>query len=1009
MMKRKLMTMLACCAVVSGSLAAMIASDKTPEKVSASDYDNAVWAQYFDVKSDDKVDFTTNAVSPSYWLDGSIIGNDGKGYTSGARVTNADGSGLTDLGESPVGVGITVRGKTTLTYKKPVFLGDNDIYMPLVEWVVTPQAGQQKTLSCQKGSIEMSEIRIKLTDAVDPSIFVEIRSKYSQHNNTQSYVNVRTNTMEFAGYNVDSFTSDENVKSGKGNGTGQCGAFAGGDTRSSTYFYDYADNSVWLGVGTSSSLNKPQPRPSVGMRYVRDLDSLADMYGKTDQVFTGFTNGYVNLSIEIAEVNYPEATMILRAIDGQTFVMEDNQIADTVAPALDLEPKYKANIPNGEVGKTYPFIPCVAYDLVDGNDLTVAVKALDPNGNVVAEGDRNGSFVPAISGNYSLVYSVSDAAGNNIEKTFTVPVKEKLNRFALVLDERVTIPSDAKVGDAVKTPDASLTGGSGFNSLSYKVIYAATGEVYSEVHDFTLNKAGYYEVVYEYEDYLGMSGVYKKGITVVLSEKPVFEKVSFPKAVVKGANYVVPEAVAKDYASYNGEGKLATVTTEYSYDGETWTKLPENRILAPSGDMLYIRYKARPLIDRSDDKEEISEVYSLKVKDVKATENLQNFFDSDGVTVGETAVANAGRQYVFKPERNNATMQFINPVATENVKMTFVFDNTDAASFNAIEVTVADYASYDERVTFTLRKSGNGATVTVGKVTNGISGAFSNGSIVMEIDGEVLSDVYSSVGVFKTYDNGAEFNGFTSGKVYLTYTFLGVDTSVEPTGIRIVDFCGQPRFAVGGKAVVKPSITLEGQVETYVTCNSEITLPKGFATDLFDTNVKLNVKVTDPDNQTVTSLSSVSLNGAAADKDYKIRLTKYGRYTVSYTARSASGTSQEKKIIVISADDVKPVIEIEGQFKTAAKVGNEYTLHRAIAKDNYDAEDKLKLYVFMFDPDGYIENITYIDEEKGITIGNEFKETKYTFKKAGVYRIRYFVEDSYGNYDQKIFKVTVVE
>lgn len=1007
-MKRKLMTMLACCAVISGSLAVGTVSDKAVSKANASDYDNSLWAQYFDVESTDKVDFTTNATSPSYWLDGTVQSN-GKGYTSGARVTREDGSGLMDAKDSPIGVGVTVRGKTTLTYKKPVFLGDNDIYMPLVEWVVTPVTPQQPTYSCTKGSIEMSEIRIKLTDVVDPSIFVEIRSKYSQHNNVQSYVNVRTNTMEFAGYNVDTLTSQENVKSGRGNGTGQCGAFAGSDPRSSTYFYDYQDSSVWLGVGTSGSVNKPLPRNEVGMRYVRDLDSLADMYGKTDQIFGGFTNGFVNLSIEIAEVNYPEATMVLRAIDGQTFVMEDNEIKDVVAPALDLEPQYKANIPSGEVGTAYPFIPCVAYDLVDGDDLTVAVKAIAPDGGVIASGDRNGSFIPTVSGNYTLVYSVADAAGNKAEKSFTVPVKEKLGRLTLVLDERVEIPSDAKVGDSVKTPEASLTGGSGFNSLTYKVIYAATGELYSDIHDFTLTKAGYYEVIYEYSDYLGGHGVYKKGIAVVLSEKPVFEKVSFPKAVVKGVNYLVPEAVAKDYASYNGEGKLADVTTEYSYDKVTWTKLPENRILAPSGDMLYIRYKARPLIDKSDDKEETSDIYELIVKDISAKGDLQKFFHLEGAVAEEISVENAGRQYVFKPERNNATMQFINPVSVDNVKMSFVFDNNADASFSAIEVTVADYASYDERVTFTLRKNGSGATVTVGKLTNSIAGAFSNNSILMEIEGDVLNDVYSSVGRFTTYDNGDEFKGFTSGKVYMTYTFLGVDTSVEPTGIRIVDFCGQPRFAVGGKAVAKPSITIDGQVETYVTCNSEIVLPKGSATDIFDTNVKLNVKVTDPDGQVVTSLSSVSLNGALADKDYKIRLTKYGKYTVSYTAKSSSGTAQEKKITVISADDVKPVIEIKGQFKTAAKVNTEYVLHEAIATDNYDSADKLKLYVFMFDPDGYIENITYIDEEKGVLIDNVFEETKYTFKKTGVYRIRYFVEDSYGNYDQKIFKVTVVE
>ena len=49
MMKRKLMTMLACCAVISGSLAVGTVSDKAVKKANASDYDNSLWAQYFDV------------------------------------------------------------------------------------------------------------------------------------------------------------------------------------------------------------------------------------------------------------------------------------------------------------------------------------------------------------------------------------------------------------------------------------------------------------------------------------------------------------------------------------------------------------------------------------------------------------------------------------------------------------------------------------------------------------------------------------------------------------------------------------------------------------------------------------------------------------------------------------------------------------------------------------------------------------------------------------------------
>ena len=87
--------MLACCAVISGSLAVGTVSDKAVKKASASDYDNSLWAQYFDVESVDKVDFTTNATSPSYWLDGTVQSN-GKGYTSVAGVTREDGSGLMD-------------------------------------------------------------------------------------------------------------------------------------------------------------------------------------------------------------------------------------------------------------------------------------------------------------------------------------------------------------------------------------------------------------------------------------------------------------------------------------------------------------------------------------------------------------------------------------------------------------------------------------------------------------------------------------------------------------------------------------------------------------------------------------------------------------------------------------------------------------------------------------------------------------------------------------------------
>ena len=104
---------------------------------------------------------------------------------------------------------------------------------------------------------------------------------------------------------------------------------------------------------------------------------------------------------------------------------------------------------------------------------------------------------------------------------------------------------------------------------------------------------------------------------------------------------------------------------------------------------------------------------------------------------------------------------------------------------------------------------------------------------------------------------------------------------------------------------------------------------------------------------------------------------------------------------VYSADTFDPVIEIDGQFKSTAKISEKYVIHKAITYDNNDKAEDLKIYVYVFGPDGYIETVTanYAQTE----------EVEYEFKKLGTYRIRYFVMDSYGNYCHKIFKVKVTE
>ena len=176
---------------------------------------------------DDSLTLTANASAPSYWESGAVDVN-------GVKYVNN------------LGMGFTATKDTTFTLNKPIYLGDNDLNTPFIEFVITPkQAIEAYTTSVPSSAKEFSKLGIRLTDVNDPSIYVNLTGSFSTTNSSQIWLQVETPTQARAGVNKGVLTSEDVKAYGSGMGIQSC--FTGGINNIATVYWQYH----WDGYRTS--------------------------------------------------------------------------------------------------------------------------------------------------------------------------------------------------------------------------------------------------------------------------------------------------------------------------------------------------------------------------------------------------------------------------------------------------------------------------------------------------------------------------------------------------------------------------------------------------------------------------------------------------------------------------------------------------------------------------------------------------------------------------------------
>lgn len=367
--------------------------------------------------------------------------------------------------------------------------------------------------------------------------------------------------------------------------------------------------------------------------------------------------------------------------------------------------------------------------------------------------------------------------------------------------------------------------------------------------------------------------------------------------------------------------------------------------------------------------------------------NLAGYF-----TVKGAKLKLAEEQANIVMEGKEATVAFNKPLASDNFQI--VFAGVAGSTLNKVEFVLTDSENKNETVKVAYNRMNERQTSII--VNDAQRSFITTGSLYKKNDGNFTvsysgasncfgDGVTLVIPVMETV-NGESFDGFSSQKVNLTMRLYGKKGSA---------FClksiNQQR--IGKKYAIDRTAPLVSVVNPidYVAMGSEVNLPVAFATDVLAENATVTMSVKDPEDKTVTTIDGKELNGVTPDREYTIRIEKYGTYRIEYKA--TDGTNKTRSIVsrVNVVDNARPKLEFEKTISNSYKIGDKLELVEATCSDNVTKEENIKLSIVVKYPSGVINAVS-----KSVQLDEE-----------GVYEITYIAVDEAGNVGRVTMKTYV--
>lgn len=861
------------------------------------------------------------------------------------------------LDESERGVFVSATSGTVIQYANVIDLTNMKQGDTFIDLKIVPDALKDANFTV---------LKVRLTDIYDENNYIEIKCKDATLNNAGGcmYIQAGANGQKLGGIASGStFTTEAATYCGYTTMT----SFRATSDSSLGLSMDYAERKIYCSTDWMLLVdNNP--------RYcITDLDNT-DYYAKA---WNGFTTGECYLSL-IPEGIVSSANMVIKSVAG--IDLSDDVVADMDAPEVEVVYDGVAELPMGIVGVEYP-LPTLKVNDIHETNVSIRVYSIwyDWFNEIMVE---NNKFVPDREGKYAIVYTAEDVYGNVTQKLEYIDVKSSTEISPIELKLSPGYSMSGIIGMPISIASAEYKNGMGYTKL-FITAENEKGELI-ELDDlsFVPQTAGVWTITYHAYDYFGDERAVEISyeVAIALNEEPVWdEMIVLPPLFIDGYTYQLPLPNAYDYRENVNNPTILTPKITVT-DGKGTYELTDGNYV-PSvkahGSEIKIVYQWGNEGDSV-------RTETFNIKGVIVGENgsldISKYFDTNNmsITLGEISSE-------FLATGKNASATFGRELIADGLSFWFNIDK-EKNNFDAVNVYLKDSVDANNVIKVTIQKRAEGANAVYLSINDGElrtgAGSFFGESLInlgisySEYSKEIFDGSGAVVAIIENTLYGEKFNGFESGKVYLSFELVNV-TGTSAITVKTIN--GQ-YICSTQEDTVRPGMVLLGDLGGTFDPNAEVEIPALLVGDVLSEIASVTVSVVGPDGKAVNAIDSTLLSKASAERNYFIKLTQVGTYKVQYMVTDTAGFRQmvEKSILV---PDVKaPTVVINGKIPMSAKVGDKITIPKFTATDDFSEE--VTCYVIVMTPTSYAT----------VTTANQIELTS-----AGKWLIRYFVYDSYYN------------
>lgn len=904
------------------------------------------------------------------------LGDDYKGSDSGVKFTFKENgatlkyNGVIDLRD----INFTAdTNYITRTESTGVYYDYNN--KEFIELLVTPKDNTVK---------ELNNIQIVLTDIYDESNYIRINltagdKKFMYPASLYAGVTAKDmyNPTAYTEYDPGHYGTCE-VKSsfyGKSGSTGAC---------SLKLFMDPVSSALW---GSPITVLKYE-------RLLMHAFNNPDVVGLKN-VWEGFTTGEVYLSITANELLKDECSIMLLSVGGKK--LGSNYKNGEHVISVNYQDYSADSLPYGVAGEnmTYPVFDAIAYNTVGGmqKNLVTQVFYGDDMENVVI---TDGVFKTEKAGTYYIKYSLDNYYGK-CEKIVPITVKEKYDdkdELSYLISDQIA--DVAKIKQKVIVPMGEIVGGVGKVSESVCLSFRqgagdwSIKEMYSNdsARWFNTDLPGEYKLSFTVTDMLGKTFSVEKIISVAYDEVPQMANLPIPKYVIKGYSYTFPkpEVMFMD-ASGNKDIEL-----KITVNGQDYT----DKVFVANEDFTVV-YRA----SLKEDNTKYTECsYSIKVIDLadETTPFITKFFESSDVNgdqIADFTLTPDKKHTILSTEVDKASVRFVNPLSFDLFNIVFKADET-ASNFSAINIYLTDSENASQIIKLSINKvEKSGRIYSMFSLNDNmlcnIEGSFDGSSTLPfslsynRTDNSIYDESGTTLCNIDYFLNGDQFNGFSSGKVYMKIELEGV---TEQSQIFLMNISNQQFNESYLKDKTAPQLVYEFVIpgSSFGLIGQSFAVPSAIAYDVLSQISQTTLTVTSPRG------SRGDIFNGSADQSFTFTPDKVGSYTIIYSAMDTAGKKMSNKIFYLFVQEVNaPEITINDSLNEYYNIGDSIEIPSFTVVDDTDANPVKFVYI---ETPGYTQILVEVGES-------------YTFTEKGTYKINYYSRDEYCNYAIKTVKVIV--